>query len=98
MSRPAYSSAISRVCQARRLRLGKCQAASGVEGPPMTDWQQVFSPMELALAEMLAQSEATFIDTEAEPPLSGAVPLLDEVLAPVSRVVARAEEHARAAE
>jgi hypothetical protein len=64
----------------------------------MTDWQQVFAPMEQALAEMLAQSEATFIHAEAEPPLSGAVPVLDEVLAPVSRVVARAEEHARAAE
>ena len=64
----------------------------------MTDWQQVFAPMEQALAEMLAQSQAAFPDTQAEPPLSGAVPLLDEVLSPVARVVGRAEEHARAAE
>jgi hypothetical protein len=64
----------------------------------MSDWQQVFAPMEQALEKMLAQTEAPADAAEAEPPLAGAVPILDDVLAPVARTLARAEEHVRAAD
>jgi hypothetical protein len=63
----------------------------------MSDWQQVFAPMELALEQMLARTLPPSTEPiEIEPPLCGALPLLDEVLSPVARAVARTEEHAHA--
>jgi hypothetical protein len=65
----------------------------------MSDWQSVFAPMEQALEQMLGRTVLRDDDPRlVDPAMSGAVPLLDEVLAPVSRVLAHADEHARAAD
>ncbi len=63
----------------------------------MTDWPKVLAPMEQALEQMIAET-APPEALSGEPPLSGAVPLLDEVLAPAARALTVAEEHARAVE
>jgi hypothetical protein len=66
----------------------------------MADGIEVLAPMEKAIEEMLARTplpEAIPL-TGADSPLAGAVPLLDEVLAPVARALASADEHARAAD
>ncbi len=66
----------------------------------MTDRLNVLAPMEQAIEEMLARTAVPEPDApgEDETLLSGAVPLLDEVLAPVARSLAGADEHARAAD
>ena len=66
----------------------------------MSDWLRVLDPMEQTTAEMLARAaDPVFSGTASQGaiPLTGAVPLLDEVLAPASRCLLSAEEHTRAA-
>jgi hypothetical protein len=65
----------------------------------MSDWQSVFAPMEQALEQMLDRTVLRDDDSRpVDPAMSGAVPHLDEVLAPVARVLLHADEHARAAD
>lgn len=64
----------------------------------MADWNQTFGPMERAVAESLARldTEQVAPENEQELPLCGAVPPLDEVLAPVAQALARADAQSRA--
>lgn len=67
----------------------------------MSDWLRVLDPMEQATAEMLARAaEPVFSSSDNQDmiPLAGAVPLLDEVLAPAARCLVLADEHARSAD
>lgn len=66
----------------------------------MADGLTVLTPMEQATEEMLARTPLPEFGVRSgtDIPLTGAVPLLDEVLAPVARALASADEHARAAE
>ena len=66
----------------------------------MADGLTVLAPMEQAIEEMLARTPIpeSAAGAGGDAPLFGAVPLLDEVLAPVARALASADEHARAAD
>ncbi len=66
----------------------------------MEDRLTVLAPMEQAVEEMLARTPIPepALPINEDSPLSGAVPLLDEVLAPVARSLASADEYARAAD
>src|SRR5437764_2258086 len=66
----------------------------------MADGLAVLAPMEEAIEEMLARTPIPEPTSQAggDTPLTGAVPLLDEVLAPVARALASADEHAGAAD
>jgi hypothetical protein len=64
----------------------------------MADWLDIIEPMEQTLAGMLARAEPPPDAPAVEPPLDGAVPLLDEVLAPAADRLAEAERHAQTAD
>ena len=65
----------------------------------MSDWLHVIEPMEEALGRMLVRAEPPDFDlVVAQPPLDGALPLLDEVLAPAADRLAGAEREAREAD
>src|SRR5262245_25628322 len=66
-------------------------------------WLRVLEPMEQAVAELLARTVPPAPDDPAtgvsnDPGLRGAVPLLDEVLAPVEGRLAEAEQLSRSAD
>jgi hypothetical protein len=67
----------------------------------MSDLLHILEPMEQATKAMLQEAfppDYSSAESEASGPLNGALPLVEELVNPVTRCLITTEEHARAAE